>query len=82
MLPATIKQALVLNVGQCIDLPPGSVQLPRQQPLRQLWPMSGLFLLDVYGCYALSRTPLMKKGFLGMFLIFNSVPDVNKILRF
>ena len=35
--------------GQCIDLPPDSVPLPIQRPARQLWPMSGLFLVDVYG---------------------------------
>ena len=40
MSPATIKQ--------CIDLPPDSAPLSRPQPAHQLWPMSGLFLLDVY----------------------------------
>ena len=48
MLPATIKQALALNVGQCINFPPDSVPLPRQRPARQLWPMRSLFLIDVY----------------------------------
>ena len=35
--------------GQCIDLPPDSVPLPLLRPAHQLWPMSGLCLLDVYG---------------------------------
>ena len=35
--------------GQCIDLPPDSVPLPRQQLDHQLWLMISLFLLDVYG---------------------------------
>ena len=36
--------------GQCIDLPLplDSVPLSRQRPARQLWPMSSLFILDVY----------------------------------
>ena len=43
MLPATIKQALALNW-----LPPDSVPLSRHRPAHKLWPMRGLFLLDVY----------------------------------
>ena len=37
--------------GQCIDLLPDSVPLLRQLPAIQLWPMSGLFLLDVYDLF-------------------------------
>ena len=44
--------------GQFIDLPPDSASLPRQAAGPQLWPMSGLFLLDVY---ALNRAKDQRK---------------------
>ena len=37
------------SLGQCFDLPPDSAPLPSPWPARQLWPMSGQFILDVYG---------------------------------
>ena len=52
--------------GQFIDLPPDSASLPRQAAGPQLWPMSGLFLLDVYGSELIGRIFLRLKG--GFFL--------------
>ena len=49
MLTATIKQALVLYAGPVYLFTLDSVPLLIYWPVQQLWPMSGLFLLDVNG---------------------------------
>ena len=42
--------------GQCIDLSPDPVPLPRKRLAGQQWPLSSIFLLDVHACTFLPLT--------------------------
>ena len=58
MSPAAIKQTLALYAGQVYWFAPG---FSTKRLACQLWPMSSLFLLDVYGYFLWNRTKICFK---------------------